>query len=286
MSHRGVERRLGHAHRTGADAGTEEVERPHRDAEPVIDVAEHVPPWDEHGVEAHAADRVVGDEGDRRARQPGAVAWHHECGDPSGARAGGGAGEDGVDVGVGRVGDECLLARESEAVAVALCGEAESGDVRPGAWLGDRERRHRLTGADPGDPLVDDLRTAGREDGVRAQALEGECRLGGGAIARQPLPNQAQLEGGDRSIASQHGREQPVRCQRGDERPVDRTRLPAGGDRGQDVAGQSLASFEERPLLLGQVRVGRAHGITATPTSSTRARGSKSSVTPITAIAG
>ncbi len=63
--HGGVERRLSHAHRAGADAGTEQVERAHRNPESVVDLAEDMRRGHRDAVETEAADRVIRHEGDR-----------------------------------------------------------------------------------------------------------------------------------------------------------------------------------------------------------------------------
>ena len=57
---------------------------------------------------------------ERLAAEPGAVAGDHERGDAAGSGVRRRAGEDGVDVGVRRVGDPGLLATQAPAVAVGL----------------------------------------------------------------------------------------------------------------------------------------------------------------------
>ena len=144
----------------------------------------------------------------------------------------------------------------------------------------------RLAGRDARHPDIGDLRPARGQDRVRPEALERKGDLGLGREARQPLADEAEIE--DREIAPgvEHLGHEAVCRERGDQRTVDAARLATPGDRRQHIAGERLAANEQRPLRLGEVRVGGAHPRTATPTSSTSARGSRSSVTPISAIAG
>src|ERR1019366_9832118 len=73
VGHGGVERRLGHADAAGTDARAEEVEGAHRDPEAMINLAEDVVRGHRDAVEAKPADRVIGDEGDRRTGEARAV---------------------------------------------------------------------------------------------------------------------------------------------------------------------------------------------------------------------
>ncbi len=72
----------------------------------------------------------------------------------------------------------------------------------------------------------------------------------------------------------------------GDQLAIDPAGFASRGDRRQDIPRERLASGQQVAVSRGQVRIGRIHGITATPTSSTSALGSNSSVTPRTANAG
>jgi hypothetical protein len=126
---------------------------------------------------------------------------------------------------------------------------------------------------------------------MRPQPLDGERGLGLGAVAGEPLADQAELERGHVVAAAEHAAEQAVLGQRADERAVQAARRRAvAGDRRQHVAGQRLRAAQQRHVLVGQVRVRRrgvaAHGITAVATSSTRAASSNSAVTPNRPIAG
>ena len=65
----GVERRLRHADREGADARPEEVERVHRHGEAAVELAEHLVGLDADAVELEAADRVRGEQVEVLARR-------------------------------------------------------------------------------------------------------------------------------------------------------------------------------------------------------------------------
>ena len=147
---RGVERRLGHADRERADARPEQVERAHRHREAVVDLSEHVVGGDPDAVEDERADRVRGQQVEPLAAQTLGVAGHHERRDAAGAGAFGGAGEDRVDVGVGRVGDPGLLAVQPPPVTVRGRPQGEGRGVRAGIGLGQRESRDDAAGDHPG----------------------------------------------------------------------------------------------------------------------------------------
>ena len=182
----------------------------------------------------------------RRAR---GVARDHEGGQAAGAVVGG-PGEDGVDVGLGGVGDPGLLAGQHEPVAVRLGAQRQGGDVRAGARLGERERRHRLAGREPRPPLV-----AKREP---AEPLDRERRLGLGAVPRQPLPHQAELDGaGAIGVPSNSRAEEAVLGHRPQQRAVHAARLAGRGHRREHVARQHRRVLEQRELLVGEVRVER-----------------------------
>ena len=218
--------------------------------------------------------------------QPRALPGDGERGDAPRPGTSGGAREHGVDVGLRRIGDEDLLAAQPEAGAVGFGHEAERGDVGTGARLGHRKGGDRLTRRDPGDPNGDDLVTARRKDRMGAQPLERERGLGLRRVPRQALPHQAEGQRRDLPARREHLRHQPVGREGGDQLPVDLAGFATLGDRREDVVRQRLASRQDLAMGGGEMRIGGAHEITATPTSSTIALGSKSSVTPTTAIAG
>ena len=115
-----------------------------------------------------------------------------------------------------------------------------------------------------------------------AQSLHREGGLRLGAVAREPLADQAQVE--RRDLAAEHPAKQAMVAERAHERPVEAS--VGSGERREDVAGKGLRAAQQLDVLLGEVRVGRAQGITAVATSSTRASGSNSALTPSSAIAG
>jgi hypothetical protein len=117
---------------------------------------------------------------------------------------------------------------------------------------------------------------------MRPEALHGERGLGLGAVAGEPLADQAQIEG--RHLAVEDAAEQPVLAERLDERAVDAAIV--AGERGERVARERLRAFEQLDVLGREVRVGRAQAITAVATSSTFAASSNSALTPSNAIAG
>ena len=143
------------------------------------------------------------DELDRLAGEAGRVARDPERGDPAGAGALRRAGEDRVDVGVRRVGDVDLLAGQPVALAVrrrprsasAATSLPESGSVR-------REAGDRLARREPRHPGGDRVRVARLQEGERAQSLHRERRLRLGAVAREPLADEAELHARRRPPAS------------------------------------------------------------------------------------
>ena len=158
----GIEGRLRHADGESADARPEEIERVHRHAEAVVDVAEHLLGCDRNAVEVEAADRMRREQLEGLAGEPLALARDDERGDPSRAAVGG-AREDAVDVGLGRVRDPDLRAGEPEAAsALALCPQRQVRRVRAGLGLAERERGDGLAAREPRDPLVAQLPVAPR----------------------------------------------------------------------------------------------------------------------------
>ncbi len=85
---------------------------------------------------------------------------------------------------------------------------------------------------------------------------------------------------------SEHLGHQAVDGERGDQLAIDPARFAPVRDRCEDVSRQRLAPRQQVAVSVGEVRIGGAQGMTATPTSSTSALGSKSPATPSTAIAG
>jgi hypothetical protein len=117
---------------------------------------------------------------------------------------------------------------------------------------------------------------------MRAKTLHRERGLRLGAVPREALADQAQVERGD--LAVEHPAQQPVLAERLDERPVDTAVVLR--QRCEDVTRQPLRMLEQFDVLWGEVRVGRAQAITAVATSSTFASTSNSALTPSSAIAG
>ena len=148
-----VERGLCHPDAEGADARPEEVECVHRDRKTTADLSEHLLGPGRDAVEVEPADGVRCDELEMLAREPLTLARDRKGRDPLRAVVGG-AGEDGVDVGLGRVGDPELRAGQSEAVAVLLRPELQRRRVRACLGLAERERRDGLPGRELRDPPV------------------------------------------------------------------------------------------------------------------------------------
>src|ERR1019366_1668061 len=105
-------------------------------------------------------------------------------------------------------------------------------------------------------------------------------------VAGRPFADEAEHERRNLAPRLEHLRHEPMAGERGDQLPVHLPGLAAVGDRRENVSSKRLALCQQFAVRGGQMRVGGAHLMTATPTSSTIASGSKSSVTPSTAIAG
>lgn len=191
---RGVEGRLRHADGEGADAGTEQVEGVHGNAEAAVGLAEHVVPGDPYAVEGQGPDRVRREHLQRLSAEPRPVGRYEEGGHPTGARALGGAGEDGAEVGLGGVGDPALLAGQPPSFAVRFGPQREGGRVRAGVRLAQREGGDGAARDDLGEPSFLLGAGAGLDDRVRAEALEGECGLGLGAAVGERFAQQAQFQ--------------------------------------------------------------------------------------------
>jgi hypothetical protein len=128
---------------------------------------------------------------------------------------------------------------QGPAVAVRSGRQGEGGGVGAGVGLGEREGGHDVAGHDPGQPALAGGVVAGLQDGVGAEPLERQRRLGLGVDRGERLAEQAQLHG--RGIAPWHtglpgltglaglaglAAEQPAQeagvTERLDQRPVDR----------------------------------------------------------------
>ncbi len=119
-----------------------------------------------------------------------------------------------------------------------------------------------------------------------SEPLQRKGCFGLGGIAGEALANEAKGECRHLLAALEHLGDEPMRGECRNEFPIDPAGSAAVGDRRKDVSGEGLRPSKQVAMGGGQVRVGRAHGITATPTSSTSASGSNSPDTPSTAIAG
>jgi len=115
-----------------------------------------------------------------------------------------------------------------------------------------------------------------------SQALHRERGLGLRAVPRESFADQAQVQCGD--LAVEYAAEQALVAERCDQRAVDAAAVL--GERLEDVACEPLRMLEQRDVLRGEVRIGRAQAITAVATSSTFASSSNSALMPSSAIAG
>src|SRR5688572_25259076 len=118
------------------------------------------------------------------SREPVALARDDERRDPLGAPSGR-AGEDAVDVGFRSIGDPDLRAGQAEAVALALCTQAEVRRIRAGLGLAECKGGDGFPARKPWDPLLAHRSLRATEDRVSAEALERERRLGLGASVRE-----------------------------------------------------------------------------------------------------
>src|SRR5207244_2306191 len=80
-----LESRLGHPDHRSADAGTEEVERPHRQAKSMIDLTQDLIRRDEYAIQFEAADGMRRQQLKRGSVQSFRIAVHNEGGDPLGS---------------------------------------------------------------------------------------------------------------------------------------------------------------------------------------------------------
>ena len=125
IPHGRIERSLRHANRERADAGAEQIERAHRHAEALIQVAHDVVTGDEDAVEPKRSDGMVGDERRGLTRQSGTFTRHREARDAACSGTAGSASKHRVDVGFRGVGYEHLLTTQSKAVAVGLRAQCQ-----------------------------------------------------------------------------------------------------------------------------------------------------------------
>jgi hypothetical protein len=119
---------------------------------------------------------------------------------------------------------------------------------------------------------------------MRPEPLHGERGLRLGAVPRETLPDEAQVERWD--LVAEHAAQQATLAERAHERPVDLSRRPLARERDERVAGEPLRLAQQLQVFAGEMGVGRVQGITAVATSSTRAASSNSALTPSRAIAG
>ena len=215
------------------------------------------------------------------------------------------AGEHRVDVGVRRVGDVDLLAGQPVAVAVGARPPARARRRRcpaPGSVSAKPATASPV--ASRGTHVGDRVRVARLQQGERAQPLHGERGLRLGAVAREPLADQAQLHRADvRAPALVVELVEPV--EQAGSRRSSRTsgRFSCARRRPRAPAAPALAGRGRRRLQqleLPGLQVGVEQGSrhrddgghpassasTASAMSSTSASSSNSRVTPNSPIAG
>ena len=197
--------------------------------EAAVDLAEHVvasrPGRRRSGACRSRAGRAC--RGARRVR-PAASPGNRERRDAAGAGARGGAGEHGVDVGIGRVGDPGLVAVQRPAVAVRPRLERERRR-RPSPRRARTARTPATTSplATPGIQRSTRRRRSRTGGSGSAEPLQGERGLGLGVDRGERLAEQAQLHGGRvaRGLlrrSPEQPAQQPGPAQRFDQGPVDR----------------------------------------------------------------
>ena len=221
----------------------------------------------------------------RSPDRPSASPGTSEGRDPAGAALAARAREDGVDVGVGRVGDVDLLAGEPEAVAVGLGAQGRARRRRspPPARSARRRRpprrpRAAAASAPRAPPTV-------LQDRERAEPLHRERRLRLGARAREALADQAQVH---RGLAENNRSSSPCAAIAASSGRLTSPGVPSAAIGASSPRGELGASREQLALGLAQVRVERRHGsgLTATAISSIFASTSNRRTTPNRPAAG
>lgn len=229
-----VEGGAGHPDGERPDAGPEEVEGAHRDAEAPVGLAEHIVGGDRYAVELQGADGVRGEHVEGGARESGTVGRNQERGDATGSRTGGGPGEDHGEVGLGGVGDPALLAGERPAARGVLGGQAQGRRVGAGTRLAQGERRDGPPGPDLWEPALAVGGGARLDDRGGAESLEGEGGLGLGAAPGQGLAQHAQVQ----RPGAQHPAEEAQLAESGQQRAVDAPRFSLLRQRAQLMCGK------------------------------------------------
>src|SRR5204862_1486870 len=115
------------------------------------------------------------------------VARYHERGDAARTCSRTRPREDGVDVGIGRIGDERLRSEEPVAAGLRSRLERKCGRIRPGTWLRQRESRDRVAFGHRRDPPLPSCVRPRICDREGAETLEGEGRLRLRQLLRQRL---------------------------------------------------------------------------------------------------
>ena len=183
--------------------GPEEVQGVHGDPESPAGLAEHVVARSTGTASKARAPMGCGESMSRAVPvSPGPVGGDEERGDAAGSGALGRTGEDGVEVGLGGVGDPALLAGEPPAVPAPVAGRAArasaaASEPAPGSLSA--KAATAPPGAHPGQPARALGGGAGPDDRVGAEALEGEGGLGLRAAVGEGFAQQAQIERARRS---------------------------------------------------------------------------------------
>lgn len=153
---------------------------------------------------------------------------------PREAGALGRAGEHGVEVGLRRVGDPALLAGQPPTAGGGVGAQGEGRRVGARTRFAECEGGDGATRPHLGEPAIAVRRGARPDQGVGAEALEGQRGLGLRAAAGQGLAEQTEVEGA------------------GVQHPVQQARLAECGDQGAvDMAGVALLG-EGAQLLFGK----------------------------------
>ena len=194
-----------------------------------------------------------------------------ERGDPAGAGAGSGPGEQRVDVGVGCIGDVCLLSADPEPIPVCLGDGGQRSRIRPRPRLGQGEGGYGVAAPNAWHCLIPQLRGPGEMNRDGSEALNGERRLRFGGNARQALAYRAEIGGGDRLVGEKPV-EEPVVGQGLEQRAVDLSRSAGLGDFDQGVP-EPLTFLDERPGHAPSMCVGMTPCVVCRPNLPTLPRG-------------